>query len=111
MILVRRTPRTRGSSSATVDRTTGDTGLVNPSTAALAAGYVLAVPFTVFVPGFLRLWRRREPVVYAAAQGGALLIAVGFAAKGNVPATVVNAGWFLGFGTAYALEGRKRRAA
>ena len=84
---------------------------MTPSTAALAAGYVLAVPFTVFVPGFLRLWRRREPVVYAAAQGGALLIAAGFAAKGNVPATVVNAGWFLGFGTAYALEGRKRRAA
>lgn len=78
------------------------------STAALIAGNVLAVPFTVFVPGFLRLWRRREPVVYAAAQGGALLITAAFAAKGNVPATVFNASWLLGFGAAYAIEGRKR---
>ena len=87
------------------------TGRVTPSTAALVAGNVLAVPFTLFVPGFLRLWRRREPAVYGAAQGGALLITAGFAAKGNVPATVVNAGWLLGLGTAYALEGRKRSRA
>ena len=84
---------------------------MTPSTVALAAGYVLAVPVTLFTPGFLRLWRRREPVVYAAAQGGALLITAAFAAKGNVPATVFNAGWFLGFGTAYTLEGRKRARA
>lgn len=84
---------------------------MTPSTVALVAGNVLAVPFTLFVPGFLRLWRRREPVVYAAAQGGALLITAAFAAKGNVPATVFNAGWFLGFGAAYTLEGRKRNAA
>lgn len=84
---------------------------MTPSTVALVAGNVLAVPFTLFVPGFLRLWRRREPVVYAAAQGGALLITAAFAAKGNVPATVFNAGWFLGFGAAYTLEGRKRSAA
>ena len=110
-VRVRVRVRARGSSTATGTRTTRDTGGVNPSTAALITGNVLAVPFTLFVPGFLRLWRRREPVVYAAAQGGALLITAGFAAKGNVPAAVVNAGWFLGFGTAYALEGRKRAAA
>lgn len=84
---------------------------MTPSTAALIAGNALAVPFTLFVPGFLRLWRRREPVVYAAAQGGALLITAAFAAKGNVPATVFNGGWFLGFGAAYTLEGRKRARA
>ena len=84
---------------------------MTPSTAVLVAGNVLAVPFTVFVPGFLRLWRRREPWAYAAAQGGALLITASFAAKGNAPATVVNGGWLLGFGAAYALEGRKRSRA
>ncbi len=81
---------------------------VPPANAALVAGYVLAVPFTLFVPGFLRLWRRREPAAYAAAQGGALLVVAGWAAKGNVPSAVGNGAWLLGFGAAYAAEGRKR---
>jgi hypothetical protein len=55
------------------------------ATAALVAGYVAAVPLTLFTPGFLRLWRRREPWAFATAQGGALLIVAGWAAKGNVP--------------------------
>lgn len=84
---------------------------MTPSTAALAAGYVLAVPVTLFTPGFLRLWRRREPVLYAAAQGGAALIVGGWAAKGNVPSAAFNAVWLVGFGAAYALEGRKRSRA
>lgn len=81
---------------------------MTPSTATLVGGYVLAVPFTLVFPGFLRLWRRREPWAYAAAQGGATLITASFAAKGNVPAAVVNGTWLVGFGAAYALEGRKR---
>ena len=81
------------------------------ATAALVAGYAAAVPFTVFLPGFLRLWRRREPWVYAMAQAGALLIVVGWAARGNAPSAGVNALWLLGFGVAYALEGRKRARA
>jgi hypothetical protein len=80
-------------------------------TAVLVLGYAAAVPFTVVVPGFLRLWRRREPWVFALAQGGAVLIVAGWAAKGNVPAATVNAGWVLGLGAAYVREGRKRRAA
>lgn len=79
-----------------------------PANAALIAGYVLAVPFTLFTPGFLRLWRRRERGAYAAAQAGALLITAGWAAKGNIPQAGFNAGWLAGFGTAYAMEGRKR---
>lgn len=78
------------------------------STAVLLAGYAAAVPFTVFVPGFLRLWRRRESWAYALAQGGALLVVVGWAGKGSTPAAVVNALWVLGFGAAYAAEGRRR---
>jgi len=79
-----------------------------PANAALVAGYVLAVPFTLFTPGFLRLWRRRERLAYASAQTGALLITAGWAAKGSVPQAVFNGGWLVGLGTAYALEGRKR---
>lgn len=80
------------------------------SLAALAAGHLLAVPFTVYVPGFLRLWRRREPQVYGAAQLGGVLIAAGWAARGNALAAVFNALWVGGLAVAYAAEGRKRGA-
>ena len=80
----------------------------NTSTAVLAAGYLLAVPFTVYVPGFYRMWRRREPLVFVAAETGAALIAVGWALKGNTGGAVFNAAWAAGFGAFYLLEGRKR---
>lgn len=78
------------------------------STAVLGAGYVLAVPFTVYTPGFLKLWRGRDPRLYAAAQVGAVLITAGWAVKGKVPSAAFNGLWLTGFGVAYALEGRKR---
>ncbi len=81
---------------------------VSAADTALLFGYVLAVPFTLFVPGFLRLWRRREVEVFAVAQLGALLIAGGWLAKGNLPAAVVNALWCAGLTAAYVREGRRR---
>ena len=78
------------------------------SSAVLLVGYVLAVPFTVFVPGFLRLWRRREPLVIAAAEGGAALIVLGWALKGNTSSAVFNALWTVGLALALVAEGRKR---
>ncbi|MBC7679472.1 MAG: hypothetical protein H7233_10870 [Pseudorhodobacter sp.] len=78
------------------------------STGLLLVGYVLAVPFTVFVPGFLRLWRRREPWVFVATEVGALLIAAGWAMQGGTGAAVFNAGFAVVLAIAYALEGRKR---
>ena len=77
----------------------------------LILGYLMAVPFTLFVPGFLRLWRRRERWTFATAQAGALLIAAGWAAKGNVPSAAFNALWFLGLGVAWIREGRRRQVA
>ena len=81
---------------------------MHPSTVLLGAGYALAVPFTVFVPGFLRLWRRRERWTYACAQGGAALVVAGWAAQGRWSSAAVNALWLTGFGVHYAREGRKR---
>jgi hypothetical protein len=81
---------------------------VKPADAALLVGYLMAVPFTLFPPGFLRLWRRREPSVFVTAEAGALLIAGGWAAKGNVPVATFNCLWFLGLGIAWWREGRKR---
>ena len=82
---------------------------VSAADTALLFGYVLAVPFTLFVPGFLRLWRRREVEVFAVAQLGALVIALAWLAKGNGTAFAVNAAWFVGLSVAYVLEGRRRR--
>lgn len=83
---------------------------VSTADTALLFGYVLAVPFTLFVPGFLRLWRRREIEVFLVAQTGALIIAAAWLAKGNVPAAAVNALWLLGLTAAYVLHGRRRTA-
>ena len=86
------------------------TAPVTAADTALLFGYVLAVPFTLFVPGFLRLWRRRELELFLTAQAGALLIALGWLAKGDLPAAAVNLAWLLGFGTAYVVTGRRRAA-
>ena len=43
-----------------------------------------------------------------AGQACALLIAGGWAAKGNVPSAVFNGLWFTGLGVAWWREGRKR---
>ena len=84
---------------------------MSPSTGALVAGYALAVPVTVFTPGFLRLWRRREPALLVAAQGGAALVVTGWALRGEAVPALVNAAWFVGLGAAYVAEGRIRARA
>ena len=80
---------------------------MSASTAVLLAGSLLAVPFTLFVPGFLRMWRRRERWMYACAQSGAALIVLGWLARGAWPSAAVNAAWLVGFGVAWARAGRK----
>ena len=77
-------------------------------TALLVVGYVLAVPLTLFVPGFLRMWRTRDHRLFAVAQTGAALITLGWLLDGAVVPVVVNASWLVGFTVAYVLEGRRR---
>lgn len=80
-------------------------------TALLVIGLALSVPFTIWVPGFRRLWRRREPLVFATAQLGAVLLALAYALKGKPIGVLTNGGWAVGLTVAYALEGRKRARA
>ena len=81
------------------------------STGALVGGYALSVPFTLYLPGFYRLWRKREPWVFVTEETGAVLLAVGFGLKGQTAGAVFNGGWAAGLAVAYALEGRKRARA
>ena len=82
---------------------------VSAADTALLFGYVLAVPFTVFVPGFLRLWRRREIEVFLLAQAGAAVIVAAWLAKGHVLAATVNAAWLVGLTIAYVRAGSRTR--
>ncbi len=82
---------------------------MHPSTVLLGAGYALAVPFTVFVPGFLRMWRRREPALFIAEELGVSLIIAGWALHGRRAGVVTNSVWGGGLAIAYAAEGVKRR--
>ncbi len=79
--------------------------------ALIVSGYVLAVPFTVFTPGFKRLWRKRERWVFATEQTGAVLLAVGYGLKGSPVGALVNGGWAAGLAVAYVAEGRRRARA
>ena len=65
---------------------------VSPADTALLFGYVLALPFTLFVPGFLRLWRRREVEVLLTTQAGLAVVTTAWMARGSVPLAVVHAG-------------------
>ncbi len=76
--------------------------------AILAAGYTLAAPFSIFVPGFLRLWRRREPALIIVEGTGVALICLGWSLRRGWLAVAVNAAWGVGLAAAYASEGRKR---
>lgn len=78
---------------------------------ALLFGYVLALPFTLFVPGFLRLWRRREIEVFLTAQAGAAVVAAGWLAKGQAVPAAVTGAWLVGLAVAYARAGSRTRTA
>ena len=71
------------------------------------AGYALATPFVVYPPLFKRMWNRRDLRLLAVQELGVVLIVVGWAGRGNVPAAVVNGGYGLVLAAAYAYAGRR----
>lgn len=77
------------------------------TTLLLLLGYALAVPFTLWVPGFQRLWKRREGWVIAVESVGAALITVGWALRGGVAAAVFNGAWTVGLLVAWFVQGRR----
>ena len=78
--------------------------------ALLVLGYVLAVPFTVWIPGFQRLWKRREVWVLVVEETGAALITLGWTLRGGgVGAAIFNGAWTVGLLAAWLLQGRRLR--
>ena len=80
---------------------------VSAADTALLFGYVLAIPFTVFVPGFLRLWRRREIEVLATAQVGTAVVVAAWFAKGQPVVAALHLLWLVGFTAAWVREGSR----
>ena len=77
----------------------------------LLFGLVLVLPFTAFVPGFLRLWRRREIEVFLTAQTGAALVTAAALADGRHVLAAPAAAWLVGLTVAYARAGARTRTA
>ncbi len=75
--------------------------------AAALAGYAVAAPFVVWMPLFRRMWHG-DGRLLALHELGVVLIVAGWAARGETPAVVVNAGWGSGLAIAYVLHRRRR---
>lgn len=78
---------------------------------AALVGYALATPFVTYLPLFKRMWRG-DLRLLAVHELGVALIVLGWAARGEVPAVVVNAGYGTVLALAYAVAhrpGRPRR--
>lgn len=75
---------------------------------ALLFGYVLVVPFTVVVPGWLRLWRRREVELLATVLVGLVVVAGAWLARGSAPVAAVHAAALVGLTVAWVRAGRRQ---
>ena len=73
------------------------------------AGYALATPFVVWMPLFRRMWRG-DLRLLAVQELGVVLIVVGWAARGEAVAVVLNAGYGTGLAAAYAWAHRRSRS-
>lgn len=70
-------------------------------------GYALATPFVVWIPLFKRMWNTRDLRLLAVQETGVVLIATGWALRGDVPAAVFNAAYGLVLAGAWVLAGRR----
>ena len=80
------------------------------ATSALVAGYAAAVPLTVFVPGFLRLWRRREVELLATVAVGLLVVALAWLGKGSAVLAALHVAGLVGLTSAWLRAGGRSTA-
>ena len=81
---------------------------VSPVDTALLFGYVLVVPFTLVVPGFLRLWRRREVELLATVLVGLLVLTVAWLARDNAVVAALHAAALVALAVAWVRAGRRQ---
>ena len=77
---------------------------------ALLFGYVLVVPFTLFVPGFLRLWRQREVELLATVLVGLAVVTAAWAADGRAALAGAHAVLLAGLTVAWVRAGSRSTA-
>ena len=76
---------------------------------ALLFGYVLVLPFTLFVPGWLRLWRRREVELLGTVQVGLFVLALAWLVKGVPLLASTHAVALIALAAVWVREGNRRR--
>ena len=81
---------------------------MSPVDTALLFGYVLVVPFTLVVPGFLRLWRRREVELLATVLVGLAVVTGSWLVRGNAPVAALHAAALVGLTVAWARSGKRQ---
>ena len=74
---------------------------------ALLFGYVLVVPFTLFVPGWLRLWRRREVELLGTVQVGLAVLTAAWLARDSAAVAAVHAVGLVALTAAWVRAGRR----
>ena len=75
---------------------------------ALLFGYVLVVPFTLVVPGFLRMWRRREVELLATVLVGLAVLTGAWLVRGSAPVAAVHAAALVALMVAWVRAGRRQ---
>ena len=75
---------------------------------ALLFGYLLIVPFTLVVPGFLRMWRRREVELLATVLVGLAVVTVAWLARDAAAVAAVHAAALVALTVAWVRAGRRQ---
>lgn len=77
---------------------------------ALLFGYVLVVPFTLVLPGWQRLWRRREVELLATVQVGLVVLMAAWLARGSAGLAALHALLLVALTVAWIRAGSRRPA-
>ena len=72
-----------------------------PADALALTGYAVATPFVLYPPLFKRMWNGRRHDLFALQEAGVVLIAAGWALRGDRGGAVVNGAYGLGLAAAY----------
>lgn len=71
------------------------------------AGYAVATPFVVYLPLFKRMWNTRDTRLLLVQESGVVLIAAGWALRGDKGAAIGNGAYGLALAVGWLASGRR----